>query len=571
MQNVTAYYRFSDPSQGAGKSIQRQSEDCEAYARDHGWTITTILQDDGRSGFFGKNRGAGTALGDYEIEVGHGLHHGSILLVERLDRLSRQGHRRTFDLIHNLTDNGVSVATVDGGEFFEASVELDMFQVIKILMKAELARDESLNKSKKGKRNHDIRRTVAQANKTAVTMNVAPWIKVADDRTMTLDANRAALLLDIFNMADGGLGAQAISKELVRRKVPLWTARTKRPALIWQRTVIDKMLKNRAAIGEFQPTRIIDGKRQPFGPPWQNHFPQAIPVDLFDRVNAGAKVRKDSARGQRDDKVSNLFSGIAYCSHCGSTLRYQRGRASGAVITTKNGLAYTYSRDNGSLVCPVGVVKGNDVCPNSKYLAYLTFEHAVLRSALHLVMDDNAFSREDEVGRLNIAIAEEQRSLTLATEAFTNFANAYAAKASELRLQMMDDAETKVEELTANIKAMTSKREEAKGKVSSAAHLARVSGMLDNLYHEDLTVRVPIRKKIAQALRHTIHSIKLDQTGVATVVLDGGLVVFEVHKKEIRPVTDTLAGLMSGAIPLPRSGNRMVQGQIEARMKKARD
>ncbi|TPC76669.1 hypothetical protein E9104_22450, partial [Salmonella enterica subsp. enterica serovar Goldcoast] len=161
---------------------------------------------------------------------------------------------------------------------------------------------------------------------------------MAADRTMTLDQAKADLLMRVYLMADEEhIGADRIAKVLNAEKVPVWQAREKRRATCWTRTRITKMLSDRSAVGEFQPTR--DGK--PNGPVWIGHVPQAIPHDLWNRVNAAAQSRKAASVTNRDTKVSNLFATLLKCECCGGNLTYQRGRASGTKITTKAGKTYT--------------------------------------------------------------------------------------------------------------------------------------------------------------------------------------------------------------------------------------
>jgi hypothetical protein len=275
-------------------------------------------------------------------------------------------------------------------------------------------------------------------------------------------------------------------------------------ALCWTRTRISNILNDRAAIGEFQPTR--DGK--PNGPVWTDHFPRAVAADLFERVQNEARARKSVSPANRSTKISNLFAGLIRCKACGSSLSYKRGRRAGTEIVTKNGDRYTYRRDNGSLVCPVAYQGGS--CTNGRYLAYLTFEEAVLSASLHLALDDTAFARQDEVGRLNVLIAERSRELEIATDAAENLAMAWAAKPTDLRRKMADDAEDAAETLAANVEALKAQRGQASGRATSQEHLRRVADIRGSLHNDDLDTRVIARRKVMIALRTLISRIEWD-------------------------------------------------------------
>ena len=60
-------------------------------------------------------------------------------------------------------------------------------------------------------------------------------------------------------------------------------------------STIHNMLRNRAAVGEFQKRRNLNGKETPVGEPVPNYYPAVIDEDLF-RVAQGARVEKLSGR-----------------------------------------------------------------------------------------------------------------------------------------------------------------------------------------------------------------------------------------------------------------------------------
>src|SRR5215467_1963131 len=98
MRRAYSYIRFSTPEQAKGDSLRRQTELSERYAREHGLTLDDKLtfRDLGKSAFRGKNAQEGE-LGDFIKAVEDGrIKRGSYLLVENLDRLSRQPARKAY-------------------------------------------------------------------------------------------------------------------------------------------------------------------------------------------------------------------------------------------------------------------------------------------------------------------------------------------------------------------------------------------------------------------------------------------------------------------------------------------
>src|SRR6267142_865492 len=86
-----SYIRFSTPEQGRGTSYDRQIEAAERYARENGLDLDTKMTftDLGVSAFRGKNAKTGELRAFLDATEAGLVLEGSYLLVESLDRLSR--------------------------------------------------------------------------------------------------------------------------------------------------------------------------------------------------------------------------------------------------------------------------------------------------------------------------------------------------------------------------------------------------------------------------------------------------------------------------------------------------
>ncbi len=120
MTNAYIYCRFSTPKQEGGDTLERQIRDCSAFCGRKGWDVTEVIIDKGRSAWKGDHlKGHLGAFAD-RVRAGE-IPQGSVLVVEKLDRLSRQGHRVALRWIEDLCDVGLRVATVDGGKLYDAA------------------------------------------------------------------------------------------------------------------------------------------------------------------------------------------------------------------------------------------------------------------------------------------------------------------------------------------------------------------------------------------------------------------------------------------------------------------
>lgn len=88
-----SYLRMSSAAQLAGDSLRRQTQAAREYADKHGLELQEEdqLRDLGVSGFRGDHLAEDAGLGGFIAAVRSGrVTHGSVLLIEDLDRLSRQ-------------------------------------------------------------------------------------------------------------------------------------------------------------------------------------------------------------------------------------------------------------------------------------------------------------------------------------------------------------------------------------------------------------------------------------------------------------------------------------------------
>ena len=123
--DAVIYIRWSSAEQAKGSSLERQRDDCNRHAARNGWTVVGEIVDDGVSAFRGRNASEG-GLSRFVADVEAGRWpSGVVLLVEKLDRLSRQQAKTVFAWLMRITELGVVVCTVDGDRRYDAD-NLDM-------------------------------------------------------------------------------------------------------------------------------------------------------------------------------------------------------------------------------------------------------------------------------------------------------------------------------------------------------------------------------------------------------------------------------------------------------------
>ena len=116
-----SYVRMSTPQQLKGDSLRRQIEASEQYARDNDLDLQPLTPDEGVSAFRGDNKHVG-ALNDFLNAVRAGcVPRGSVLIVESLDRLSREDPYKAFGLMGSIVNAGIDIVTLSDRQTYSAA------------------------------------------------------------------------------------------------------------------------------------------------------------------------------------------------------------------------------------------------------------------------------------------------------------------------------------------------------------------------------------------------------------------------------------------------------------------
>ena len=304
-----SYLRCSTPEQVQGDSIRRQIEAAEDYARVHGYELdrTINFHDEGVSGYSGANRRKGK-LGLLLDRLRRGLiPKGTALLVENIDRLSREHPLDSIQLIKELVTAGMEIHTIANGQInTEERLRADFSCMLMLTFELGRGCGESerkaylLSKTWKQKR--------AAISQIKLTSICPQWLKLNKERTaFDIIDDRVKVVQEIFKLSDDGYGKRRIAAHLNRIGVETW-GRGKSKADGWHSSYVAKILGNRAVLGEFQPHRMYNGKRIPEGDSIPNYFPAVIELPTFERANSN----RVATGGQTQNKVSNLFAGIVF-------------------------------------------------------------------------------------------------------------------------------------------------------------------------------------------------------------------------------------------------------------------
>jgi DNA invertase Pin-like site-specific DNA recombinase len=321
-----SYLRFSTPDQAKGDSFRRQTEAAREYAERNGLDLDQELtfRDLGVSAYRGENAVEG-ALGQFIEAVDSGrVQRGSYLLVENLDRLSRDRIVPALNRFTSLLEKGINVVTLSDGKVYTEEGVNNLPDLMLSLLIMSRAHDESEMKSRRVRAAWQSKRDRAASEGHILTAMAPAWLRLRDGSFEVIE-DRAAIVRRIFSLALEGHGYGSIARRLNDENIePFGTGPSEaRKANGWHPSYILKILSNEAVIGRYQPMRRIwvDGKkrRETAGPPIEGYFPV-----ILDEPDTFYRIRRlpTGASGHKGKALSNILSGLVVCHYCGGRLHF---------------------------------------------------------------------------------------------------------------------------------------------------------------------------------------------------------------------------------------------------------
>ena len=244
---------------------------------------------------------------------------GSKLIVESLDRLSREQVLDAFNQFVQIINKGISIVTLtDNMEYSADTINANIGQLMFSLTVMSRAHEESAMKSKRLKAAWKSKRENIKNKK--LTSKGPAWLRLNRKKQVfePID-DRCDLIQRIFQLYLDGNGAEKIAKVFNSEKIPAWKSKNG-----WHKSYVQKILRNRSVLGEFQPHKLIKSngvkRREPIGDPIPDYFPKIISDQDFYR--AQRRMSENTNKGGRTGKLGNLFGHIAKCGYCGASVQY---------------------------------------------------------------------------------------------------------------------------------------------------------------------------------------------------------------------------------------------------------
>ena len=362
-----SYIRFSTPEQASGDSLRRQTEAVKKWCKKNDVTLDTsvTLHDLGKSAYLGEHRKNPDrfALAAFlKLVEDDKVPRGSYLIVEALDRLTREHTRAALMLCLGLIEHGIRIVQLSPSEMVYDEKSDDMGLMIMIVelsrghreskRKSEMVGSAWEEKKRRARAGEAQKSTKRMGDKCQAMTHMLPgWIEERAGKLRVIP-KRGAVVKRIYGMAAAGQGVTSILRKLTDDKVPAFGdgvikgEKSKRAASTtrWSRPYIYAILKDRRAAGEFQP-RLRNGT--PDGDPIPGYYPAAVTEGEWEAARVAVAGRRTGGpAGRRAGRNSphgvNMFQGLLYNARDGDvyycTTKKETGRPiwRRALVTAKS-------------------------------------------------------------------------------------------------------------------------------------------------------------------------------------------------------------------------------------------
>lgn len=406
-----SYLRLSSKRQVSGDGFRRQMELVDLFCKRNDLILDEEISHIG-SAFSGANFKPGTALWEFLERVKSGkIERGSFLLVESLDRLSRDNVFGAYNTFSKIIESGIVLVTLlDNRVYSVEKMEKDWSELIISIAVMSRAREESQRKSERLRAAWVTKR----ATPAVLTERGPSWLRYVlpqDDEPGRWEQipEKVAVIRQIYFELAAGIGCDKIARRLNNSSYGQNAAPTLSRARSWHSGTVYKLIGNRIALGHYQPHRMskvvgADGsvktKRVPDGPERMGYYgPPIIDEGTWLRALANATSKRmatpSNSGGRKGTIKSNLFTELAVCGHCFNRMNYR----------------HPGPRSKPRLHCSG---QRNGICNNNTRVIYGDLEDAILKAAVDARFDNR--SGENEEAKLTTRIHELTSKIEIINE-----------------------------------------------------------------------------------------------------------------------------------------------------------
>lgn len=327
MPNAYAYVRYSSTVQSSGDSVDRQISPLKAFERETGVDIVETIIDEGVSSFRGDNANKGKfkeVLARIEREV---IRRGDYLVVESIDRITRQRVLDGVELLQNILKKGVRIyTTTDSRCYSYDDPDRDFENLIMISLIAKRANEESEIKSKRRKSAWNKAKLAASESGTKFNAHNPPYgyrydVLTAQFVIVDEEASEIRMIFELLK----AMGVSNATRRVNASSKRKWTSRQ-----------VALMIENKYPLGMLMSQKRNEKGGKVFVEYIENYYPKIVSQTVFNEAVASMRSRQDRKDyGNTTIGSTNIFRHVIKCAECGETMMFEKQK-------NQKGVMYPY-------------------------------------------------------------------------------------------------------------------------------------------------------------------------------------------------------------------------------------
>lgn len=444
-----AYIRYSSAMQADSDSIDRQTSPLEAFKSRFGVSVEEIYTDEGVSSFRGDNIKKGRFSEILEKIESEEIRDGDFLVIESIDRISRQALNKTATTLYSILEKGIKIYTTTDERLYsihDKSRDLENYLMIGLI--AKRANEESETKSK---RRHSAwnkaKRLAEEEGKIFSTKQNTPYgLEVFESKFYIVEEEAEEIRFIIENLKYEGVNSTI-------KKLNKWSKRK------WQSKHIGHFMKNQYIRGAYRAQKRENGKKihERY---IEDYYPKIVSDTSFHEAVKAMKSRETKKEyGNRSKGNLNIFKNCIKCSDCGSTMIFMKNK-------NPRGVWYSYYSCERKKERKEGC---EDQSMRAEYVIALFLSELEIRLEHKIGIDEKdkliyeimkPTESKQEIQNFNIK-NEELEKKKAELKNLENTANELAEKAPTYIFRKMSIIEEDVKELKNEIKNIETKKTES--------------------------------------------------------------------------------------------------------------
>ena len=297
-----SYVRFSSAAQAKGASLARQTDAAQKWADENGHLLSsTTFRDLGVSAFKGDNTSVGRLAAFLDAIESGAIPKGAVLLVENLDRISRDKYRKGRNILEGIIEAGVDVVTLSNKKRYTLQdLDDNAMTGIEIILTFVRAHEESLTKSKRVKDGWQQNLKKVKEGTRLRSSAVPSWLRLVgtmDEGHFELIPDKVEMVQELYRRFADGETVWSIAKVFRDRGTPTLRGKTFASGNIY------RIVKSKAPFGILELGKGTKNNRTVFDQ-IERYFPRIVDEDTQRRVT----FRLDNMRQNSPPEAKVLTS-----------------------------------------------------------------------------------------------------------------------------------------------------------------------------------------------------------------------------------------------------------------------